>query len=351
MMRNNNNKAPTDQDNFVYNDKHENPMVPLSSLTIEDSILGQLFQSKERKAYVGVIVSGFIWIFMFLISLLSIFLIFKTPYFSYYEQTSPYIVGEQGQISNMQDKEIPKIIIDSNGNQIKEDDDSKMLISRPNDNEISIPAFEKSIESDENNDDNTPQVIAPPVEQIIENKLPDADKKPSINNNENRYQNKVDTEITKILKSEQQEKVAIGTNTAKPKKELETNTAVEKNLLTKKGTNIIANTQDTSKYSQKVWLVTLYSSNNKNNFKGIWSQLKASHGTILDNVEVYLIENIVDNKTTYRISVARKMFSDSYGNFATQSDAKDYCKYLQSKRIDCFVTFADYAMLSKARMP
>ena len=346
MVKNRNNY----NDDFIDTDKKENPMIPLSSLTIEDSLIGQMFQSKERKAYVGSIVSGFIWIFMFVISLLSIFLIFKTPYFSYYEQTSPYMVGEEGQIRKMGDsKDIPNIVIDMNGNNIKDDESNKMLISRPNEDERTIPAFEQSVEQKAEED--KPKVIIPQNDKIVENKIDDSPKKTIKPTDESRYQNKVDTEITKILKNSSQSNAMAKQTIEKPKKAIETETTVEKKLLAKQGSNSIASGKDASKYSQRVWLVTLYSSSNKNNFNNIWSQLKARNGDVLDNVEVYLIESTIDNKTIYRISVARKMFSDSYGNFATQNDAKDYCKYLKNKRIDCFVTVADYAMLSKARMP
>ena len=338
-----NNRDKYNRDDFIKTDQQENPMVPLSSLTVEDSLLGQMFQSKERKAYVGSIVSGFMWIFMFFVSLLSIFLIFKTPYFSYYEQTTPYIVGEEGQIRNMgENKEIPNIIIDMNGNNIKDDESNQMLISRPNENDRDIPAFEKPIEQKDEED--KPKVIVPLRDKIVENKIDDSPKRAITQEEDSRYQNKVDTEITKILKNSSQANSSV-------KKAIETDTVVEKKLLVNQGANSVSRSKETSKYSQQVWLVTLYSSSNKNNFNTIWSQLKERNGGVLDNVEVYLIENNVDNKTTYRISIARKMFSDSYGNFATQNEAKDYCKYLKNKRIDCFVTAVDYTTLSKARMP
>jgi hypothetical protein len=322
----------------------------INSLMVEKvGLLARLMPNQSSKQYMVLAFSGFIWICMCAVSFIAIFVIFKTPYYKYYNQSAPVIIPE--------------------GNVTAMDDEEYLLQQRKNSNNaqpaLQIP--EDFIEQNTGvNTQNNQRSL--PKNNKLAVQVPIPEQKPV----ERSYQNKEDTDITKLLKQEpvkEEPKVAVTTPAQPPasqaKKDLP-KPKVTPPSSTQKDVNVNLNTAKANKQEEApvsavpqdkkagtspylalnnkpvVWVVNVYSTRNKEVLPEKLQQIKGS-SSIFATASAYFTEFMSDGRKNYRISFAKD------GGFATQADASNFCAELRKSKIDCFVSSIDGGLLQTYR--
>ncbi|MDR2008209.1 MAG: hypothetical protein LBQ34_04480 [Alphaproteobacteria bacterium] len=269
--------------------------------------------SLESNEAVSMIVRGFVFIFMFLISLFGIFLIFKTPYYSMYSQKEPIILKENAALANNPFAKSPQELQNS------------IVMAEPENTKVPTGVLSKKEVVDED----------AMLQREFEN---------------SRNQNKQDTALTQLLKndvveSNNNEVVDTPAPASTPKPPVVKSSPAPQNP---------APTPITPKVAeQTTWLVTIYSTPRQDEMGERLLRLKNTYKNALSGATFYFVENKptgVDagSPTNYRISVAKTTAGIAYPSFNSNAEAKSFCANLKSQGLDCFVSTLPKSVLPGA---
>ena len=219
--------------------------------------------------------SGIVWLSMFLFSFVALFLIFQTPYYKYYDQTGPILI------------ENANPLVENNKNVFNSNDDL-----------------------------------------LFNNELNNTSNKQQDNNN-----------IKKNTSIEKQNKEApIVHNKTSSISTLFKEPNAESNNITASNEKISTNNPNVSKPSNSiVWLINIYSSNNKNILSNKLAEFKKQYNFLKKDYIFYVITININNDTKYRISIANNNLK-YYQNF---NDASTVCNTFKLQGLDCFVSSTD----------
>ncbi len=293
-----------------------------------DILFNPKSKTPEYKEYMSTIFRGFIFIFMLLISLFSIFLIFKTPYYNYYAHNDPIILDKNNDV----------IFNDSFA---KTTEKLKEEILEPKNSKVKLPTAVAS----------KPAKIVADEDEMLRREFENA--KP--------LKNQKDTEITTLLKKSETilEKDYAVNNKNKDSlpKDLPANDSFKyPNVDNKTKTTQLIDSSITDKNSsnkankiseQRVWLVNIYSTIKKDDMPERMLRLKNQHKAALAGTTFYFVENQTDIGVTHRISVTKNQSGISYPSFANFVEAKSFCDSLKSQGLDCFVSAVNKSLLPK----
>lgn len=357
--------------------------VDLASLDRE-AIFKHSIRSPENSEYMSTVLRGFIFIFMLLISLFAVFLIFKTPYYSYYNQEEPIIIGENKSImvsdpfaiapeysknqaeleaeiiepeqsnvklptaviskpkpkvsdedemlrrefensrsaKNKKDTELTKLLKESETATVVEKPSKKPLAlqNKSIDNKIALNDMPEDLPAEES-------VKSPSVEFSKPNKKSGSFKYPAMDDK------KMVADNSKVLSSGTEE--AELNKSSKPK-----NSApeLEKSIDNSKTNNVA---------QQNVWLVNIYSTAKKDDISNRLLLLKNQYRSALAGTTFYLVESTTEKGTNYRISLSENQSGIAYPSFANNTEAKSFCAKLKDKGLDCFVSSVYKSALPK----
>ncbi|MFL1780997.1 hypothetical protein ABSA28_00713 [Candidatus Hepatincolaceae symbiont of Richtersius coronifer] len=356
------NKRKLNYDDF--NSPEDDRKVDLNSLETKNPIASKIGQTKESKEYFKIASAGFVWIFMFIVSFLSLFLIFKTPYYSYYNQNSPIVVGSDGLL-----KETP-ITVDqgdiienplttqnysreSLADLIEKPEPSANNLNSLSNNSLtttnrpreSIPARGKSASSMSTNQSEDQIATSSAAKKPREAKQT-ANSKPSSAKAIKYPQNKVDTEITKILKADTTKANVVpkksGTQAKTPSLPA---TEARPKVLEQLKKNPFKPIAASDKGNTLIWLVNIYSSKSKEPLPEKLGQIKNQYKGAFADTTFYFTEYIVEGIRTFRISLAKNRINEPYSYFPTKEEAKAFCDGLKNAKIDCFLSTVLYSNL------
>ncbi|MCL2567220.1 MAG: hypothetical protein FWE18_03905 [Alphaproteobacteria bacterium] len=310
--------------------------IDLTSLGGRASLMRGTKNLESREA-VSMIIRGFVFIFMFLISLFAIFLIFKTPYYSMYSQKEPIILNENQAIAN------------NNPFAASKEELQNRIVALDEDNtKIPMGVVSKNTPRDE--------------DEMLQREF-EKSQKPS---------NKKDTDLTKLLKNN----VAAGESKAannSSSSDLQSNsqeTAASNNdtlqnrasgsgttesLASNNNVNSPQNSANTQQSitpaiaEQTVWLVTIYSTPRQDEMPERLLRLRNAHKSALAGATFYFVENSNGGANiNYRISVAKTTSGIAYPSFNNSAEAKSFCNNLKAQGLDCFVSTFSKSSLPQA---
>ena len=343
--------------------------VDLASLDRE-ALFKSNIRTPENSEYMSTVLRGFIFIFMLLISLFAIFLIFKTPYYSYYNQDEPIILGENKNIINSDPFSITSSTSKTT-DQLKEEilepeEQSNVklptaVISKPktkisDEDEMLRRDFENSKTATNKQDTELTKLLKnsenvavvekssknPIQNKPIENKMVTNDTPDDVPAEENSSTNfkypamgdkKMVTDSSQVFAKENgnTELSSKPVVTPKPKvpAKVEPQIAKQEKIQENKPNNVA---------EQNVWLVNIYSTSKKDEIHERLLRLKNQYKSALMGTTFYLVENKTEKGTNYRISVTENQSGIAYPSFTNAVEAKSFCTTLKSQGLDCFVS-------------
>lgn len=360
--------------------------VDLASLD-QDTLFKSSNRSPENAEYMSTVLRGFIFIFMLLISLFAIFLIFKTPYYSYYNQDTPIVLDENKNMmeanpfaQNPQTQQsLEEEIIEPEENNVKL---PTAIISKPkisDEDEMLRREFENSRSAKNKQDTELTKLLknsdtvvvkektieTPPIieSKKIENKvvdnLPQDHPAQEISKVGTEKNNKKSSGVFKYPAMGDKKMVTDNaqilaqndtTNTEKSKLESIAKSPVKKEEAKPVQPNISKETQGNKPNNiaeQSVWLVNIYSTQNKNDIHERLIRLKNQYKNALAGTTFYLVDYNTAKGITYRISVTENHSGISHPSFATNTEAKSFCDNLKSQGLDCFISSVNKSSLPR----
>ncbi len=282
-------------------------------------------EKKESSEYFSSVMKGFVFIFMLLVSLLAIFLIFKTPYYDFYAQKDPYVLE-----SPAGSEVVNPFAKNPNDNSLAQPtipiiEEGGILSSKDNQLDSELSAVESESKSDitklvKNN--KIAELTKPEV------KKPAITKKPEVNVKNTKVVVKSTLAEIKNNKIESNEQVVQEENPS----------VLDFGYATGKGTqkDSTTNTLQSGQTTDMVWLVSLYSTKDKNELQNRLDRLKSSRPLIFKDAVIYFTEGSVDGVSNYRIAVAKNNSGVAYPSFTSQKEARDYCSSIKLQKLDCF---------------
>lgn len=371
-----------------YDDFEEEFVEAASGKTINGkSLFARITDNNESNEYFKVVMRGFIWIFMLIVSLLALFLIFKTPYFTYYENKTPVVVPSQDKIKEEEYIDSNSVLKNNTTNNkesitqefIEENGDLKSSeTDKDNSSSQQLEVKSKNIASPDNqNTAVAPDTLENKKDSVLTTMLkqnmseetvnndaisnPDITEKPEVaaprtnkqfsngvNNNVKERRKTSDyvplnEEDIKVTPSEPvTQKQALGNLVLE--KPNDSTTEVNNKSVNSSTNNVTKTVLNTKPVFSKGWLVNIYSGYNKNDIYGKIKQLKKENNVLAgpDNV-FYVVENKIKGGILYRISVAKNISSTEKPAFKDAQSARNYCNSLKSSNVDCFISEVDLA--------
>ncbi len=330
-----NNKDDYDNNNYNNTEDYIN-LQSKDNIRLEDepnsnmNIFAQFTDNMENREYLTIVSKGFVWIFMFVVSFFTLFLIFKTPYYLYYDQTKPLKI--QQSINSINDLIDTSSSYNKNiSNQFAKENLKKPIQNLPNKDVSSNKDKNFSLETNKS-------------DQNINSSKPTQ----SVKKNDNKISSS-DSDITSLLK-----KNTITSNklnlSSQEKTYIKSSPYV--NNSNSISSSMTANTNKKQSLSEdiktnepigKVWVVNIFSSSKKELLYNKLAQLKFVYSGILnDNLSYYFTTNLVNNAYSYRIALGNK----DNGYFSTSLAAKNFCLILKKSDLDCFISEISYKDLS-----
>lgn len=336
--------------------------------TENNNFLESASKENETKEYIQTVLKGFVWIFMFIVSFVAIFLIFKTPYYQYYKARTPIKLDSNGDVV---DNSNDVTITDNKGY-----DPSEKFTKNTNNDMLENFSEESNSSLNDSALDNTNKNYSNKVPIVHSKEIKDSDsnkhervktkntiaenntisreetlKRELASNNKNHLN---DSDLTNLLKNNKtlsDRQLARATTRSNPEIASVNSTNNTASLTSSNSTMAMAPTSSESTggatSNKSVWLVNIYSSTNKSTLKRSYNNLKNKYSA-LQNTSAYFTEFFHNQGKTYRISVAKNTAGHS-GNsyFNTKHDASQFCATLKGQGLDCFVSMVFLPSLSK----
>ncbi|MDR0484178.1 MAG: hypothetical protein LBH40_02735 [Alphaproteobacteria bacterium] len=294
----------------------------------------------ESSEAIAMIIRGFVFIFMFLISLFGIFLIFKTPYYNMYSQKEPIILDENKNLgaANPFSNKSPE---DLRSQIINEDEESTKVPTgvvsqnKPvvDEDEMLRREFENSKATTNKQDTDLTKLLKDNVEADTPQQENNVSQNESVKqmSEENVSQSTISPVIQDVAP-------------AKP------NVASSQNpssAVSQRGNTTQSATPATAE--QTTWLVTIYSTPRRDEMPERLLRLKDRYKNALNGVTFYFVENQTNNGgMNYRISVAKTLQGIANPSFNSNKEAKSFCDSLKSQGLDCFVSTVNKSSLPGA---
>ncbi|UQY80303.1 Sporulation related domain conataining protein [Candidatus Hepatincola sp. Av] len=343
--------------------------------TENKNFLESASKENETKEYIQTVLKGFVWIFMFVVSFVAIFLIFKTPYYQYYKNKAPIKLNSNGDVvENGNDITITDNKSYNPSEDFTNDTNNDMLENFSDDPNSSLNGNlkENSVANSQSENSASPTVVPSKVVKnedsspnlklnsknvkntITENNKVSREetlKRELASNNKNHLN---DSDLTNLLKNNRTlSDKQLARATTRPTPEVDsTNSANNVSSIASSNSNatqapISVNSAKVTASNKSVWLVNIYSSTNKSTLKRSYNNLKNKYSA-LQNTSAYFTEFFHNKGKTYRISVAKNTAGHS-GNsyFNTKYDASKFCATLKGQGLDCFVSMVFLPSLSK----
>lgn len=298
------------------------------------SLLSRIFKNEDGQIYSEVIIKGFVWVVMFSISLVALFLIFKGG--KHYSNKEVVVVNSDGDNDYMKPPEQ-----DSNKftfNQAPIRDYGKFSNNTTSESPNSDDNKTKTKDKVTQNSDNKAQ-----SSKKESNKKVDSSSKKSFNLTG-------DDKIGALIKTHKEGGETKKDDNFKLQKEnTVANNSNNKDIIKNQHVNNVKssnNQVEVKKSVEKanvsnkntVWLVNIYSGVNMAIAKDKWNSIQKQHPELFMNKQAYFIKVNISGRTYYRVSIGDAEVSDIYPHFSSRGKAKDYCMFLKSYNIDCFIS-------------
>lgn len=337
-----------------------------------NNFLESASKENETKEYIQTVLKGFVWIFMFVVSFVAIFLIFKTPYYQYYKAKVPIKLDSNGNVvdsgndititDNKSYDPSEKFTKNTNNDMLENFSDdpnssfnSSSLANSGNNTDESDNNKPPVVHSKEIKDvDSSKNEVAKPKKTMAENNTTSREetlKRELAGNNKNHLN---DSDLTSLLKNNKtlSDRQLAGATTKPTPESYNTTSVAGNNPVLSSSANVKSESgnvklTNSTASNKSVWLVNIYSSTNKSTLKRSYNNLKNKYSA-LQNTSAYFTEFFHNQGKTYRISVAKNTTghnSNSY--FNTKHDASQFCNTLKGQGLDCFVSMVFLPSLSK----
>lgn len=304
--------------NFLEDDEESNYDLSGDEIFNAETLGRSIPKSDKEEKYKQTMVSGMAWLMMFVISLISLFYIFSTPYYLYYSEKDPIILEANKPIFDNKS-------VFNNDNQLSFNQE----IQQPLDNNIDINEQQNNL--DENLDLNP---LDPNVEDIGNDNKKDMGNKSNNQINEKRttdsnanlsINNKTDKESANSIQS------LLKNETLNAKKALESKALEEKKVKQPENTT---KPQKPQKTSDLVWLVNIFSTDKKETLGAKLKQLVNTYPVLEDGYTFYFTEyRDTQGAIKYRISIAKT----TARFYEEGADASKLCDMLKQSQISCFI--------------
>lgn len=310
------------QNNFKDEDVDFNGDDNTDFLFNDESIVPEYFKSDKDSKYTKTLLAGLVWLCMFGISFSSLFFIFQTPYYLYYNEQEPIILEEN------------KLIIDTrnvfnNDNQLsfnREIQNNTKSNERTNNDKTKGNTTNNAINNNLNMLEDS-QIDLNPLDPNI----------PNSNNPFNASPKAIQRDTAKNYDKSNESIQKNQTNDASKQASLKSLIKTEQDA--KKEKQPLSTPSSDTLFAQNVnsdivWLVNIYSTNNKNGLDVKLRQLREDYPILNQGYIFYFTEYVtIQNEVKYRISLAKtssKYYTDS-------TEASKLCEVLKQNKIDCFI--------------
>lgn len=251
----------------------------LSNNAISDDLY---INNSHSKSYLSYLLRGLLWFCMCLFSFITLFFIFKTPYYKYYNQTDPIIVESKNPFTQN--------IKDSSNNI----NDELLFNSEMQKNNAPIITIEKE------GDSNSKGSKDLGLQSNAKDQMVAPINKPA----------KEQSSITQLFNN-QNNNGSSSVNTRE------------------KNNEVSAKPQNT-----QVWVINIYSTSDKSSLDFKLKELKQKYAFLNNNYGFFVNSINLNNNTMYRISVSK-----DYANFyKTSNEANIICNYFKANNLNCFVS-------------
>lgn len=307
----------------IFNKDRLDESIPNNDIN-RSSVWSRVFAGEENHVYSDVIIKGFVWVVMFIISFVALFIVFNDNFMKPKEivvinnkDKTDYYSTDTNTSSNNQDFSFNNYSDNSN-KQVVDNKDAG-LISDGN-NSTNTTAALKGVMHD--------NVADSPGNNIVSKNNTSVSKKFSNPNINSLISNSIKENQTSTQSSN-------NTNVLSSSK---INSVLKKD---------VAVSSITKTDYGKAWLVVIYSGNKENLVKQKWPEFNKRYSKLFINKKPYFMKIDIPNKGVYyRLGLGDLNTNKALPYFNSAKEASKYCKYLVNNKVSCFVIEAQKNVLS-----